>query len=92
LNPKAIDNIIIRPNDMYTIRIDMNMLDENNPNSYDENNEYQMWEKYGITKKLVNIVITTKVVKTKKKLSKRCNHINRNHKNYHQCLFFHVLK
>jgi hypothetical protein len=25
-------------------------------------------------------------------LSKRCNHINRNHKNYHQCLFFHVLK
>ncbi len=51
---------------MYTIRIDMNMLDENNPNSYDENNEYQMWGKYGIIKKLVNIVITTKVVKTKK--------------------------
>jgi hypothetical protein len=66
LNPKAIDNIIIRPNEMYTIRIDMNMLDENNPNSYDENNEYQMWGKYGIIKKLVNIVITTKVVKTKK--------------------------
>ncbi len=66
MNPKAIDNIIIRPNEMYTIRIDMNMLDENNPNSYDENNEYQMWGKYGIIKKLVNIVITTKVVKTKK--------------------------
>jgi hypothetical protein len=50
LNPKAIDNITIRSNEMYTIINNMNMLDEKNHNSYDEDNEYQMWGKYGITK------------------------------------------
>jgi hypothetical protein len=46
------------------------MLDENNHNLYDEENEYQMWGKYGITKKLVNITITTKVAKTKKNVKR----------------------
>jgi hypothetical protein len=31
------------------------MLNEYIQNSHEENNEYQVWEEHGITKKLINI-------------------------------------
>jgi hypothetical protein len=39
----------------YIITINMNMLNEYIQNSHEENNEYQVWEEHGITKKLINI-------------------------------------
>jgi hypothetical protein len=48
----------------YIITINMNMLNEYIQNSHEENNEYQVWEEHGITKKLINISNANKFVES----------------------------
>jgi hypothetical protein len=40
------------------------MLNEYIQNSHEENNEYQVWEEHGITKKLINISNANKFVES----------------------------
>jgi hypothetical protein len=63
LNPRAMDNRT-KFNEVYTTTTNMKILNENNHNSSDDDNEYQICGKYGGVEELVNITSITKVTKT----------------------------